>query len=117
MAPRRATYPLPLGEGFSCCHRVVTGTFYDEHRFNTFSQKGDKQLMKHAINWFEIPSNDFERAVTFYGTILDAPLRKEVLGGTPNGVFAYEQNEADEAIVTVFAACSVSSVHWLGFDE
>ena len=27
--------------------------------------------MKNAINWFEIPVNDYERAKKFYGTILD----------------------------------------------
>ena len=54
--------------------------------------------MKHAINWFEIPSNDFERAVTFYGAILDTPLHKEEIAGTSSAIFAYEQNEADEAI-------------------
>ena len=54
--------------------------------------------MKHSINWFEIPSTDFDRAVTFYGTILDAPLHREVIAGAPNGIFAYEQNAAHEAI-------------------
>ncbi len=54
--------------------------------------------MKHAINWFEIPSNDFERAVAFYGTILDAPLRREVIAGTPNGVFSYEQDDGRTAV-------------------
>ena len=54
--------------------------------------------MKHAINWFEIPSNDFDRAVKFYGDILGVPLHIEVLGGIPNGRFSYVNNEAHEAI-------------------
>ncbi len=54
--------------------------------------------MKHAINWFEIPSSDFDRAVTFYGMILDAPLRKEVFGGIPNGIFTYDQDDSGQAI-------------------
>lgn len=54
--------------------------------------------MKHAINWFEIPSSDFERAVRFYDTILDAPLRKEVIAGTPNGIFSYEQDKAGQTV-------------------
>jgi hypothetical protein len=29
---------------------------------------------RNAINWFEIPSVDFDRAVKFYSTILGAPL-------------------------------------------
>ena len=28
--------------------------------------------MKNAINWFEIPAKDFERAKTFYENVLDA---------------------------------------------
>ena len=31
---------------------------------------------QHAINWFEIPTANFERAVTFYETLLD---RKSVV--------------------------------------
>lgn len=30
--------------------------------------------MKHAINWFEIPAVDFERAKKFYETLLNAEL-------------------------------------------
>lgn len=31
--------------------------------------------MKNAINWFEIPSKDFSRAVQFYSQILGEPLQ------------------------------------------
>jgi predicted enzyme related to lactoylglutathione lyase len=31
--------------------------------------------MKSAIDWFEIPSKDFSRAVRFYSTILGEPLK------------------------------------------
>lgn len=30
--------------------------------------------MKTIINWFEIPSSDFDRAVSFYNTIMDTKL-------------------------------------------
>lgn len=30
--------------------------------------------MKNAINWFEIPVKDFDRAKTFYEAVLDAPM-------------------------------------------
>lgn len=30
--------------------------------------------MKNALNWFEIPATDIERAAKFYGTIFDAQL-------------------------------------------
>ena len=54
--------------------------------------------MKSAINWFEIPSTDFDRAVKFYSDILGEPLRKVDSGGTPNGVFPYESNDQDRAV-------------------
>jgi len=31
-------------------------------------------MMNHAINWFEIPVADFDRANTFYSTIMGTPL-------------------------------------------
>ena len=49
--------------------------------------------MKSALNWFEIPTTDFDRAVTFYNTILAVELRREVSGGVPNGVFPYERRD------------------------
>lgn len=54
--------------------------------------------MKHALNWFEIPSSDFDRAVAFYSTILATPLRREVIAGMPNGIFPYEEDEAGRAV-------------------
>lgn len=45
-----------------------------------------------AINWFEIPAADFDRAVTFYETILGKPIRREVFAGLPNGILPYEQD-------------------------
>jgi hypothetical protein len=47
--------------------------------------------VKNAINWFEIPSSDFDRAVTFYETIFGQELRKGDFMGTPTAVFAYEK--------------------------
>jgi uncharacterized protein len=51
--------------------------------------------MQNAINWFDIPALDFERAVKFYETILEVTLHQEGLGGTMNGIFP-----ADRAGVT-----------------
>ena len=53
--------------------------------------------MKNAINWFEIPSADFERATAFYNTILDAELRVQVVDGISNAIFPYS-GHADNAI-------------------
>lgn len=43
--------------------------------------------MQTKINWFEIPSSDFARAVKFYETIFDSNLKIEQFGGAPMGVF------------------------------
>lgn len=46
-----------------------------------------------AVNWFEIPSVDFDRAVDFYSTVLGQPLQKMDFNGTPNGLFPYDQGQ------------------------
>lgn len=43
--------------------------------------------MQTKINWFEIPSTDFSRAVKFYETIFDSELKVEDFGGNPMGIF------------------------------
>jgi predicted enzyme related to lactoylglutathione lyase len=47
----------------------------------------------HALNWFEIPSTDFDRAVNFYSTVLGRPLQTMDFNGTPNGIFPYESGK------------------------
>lgn len=44
--------------------------------------------MQTKINWFEIPSTDFTRAVKFYEAIFDTKLKVEQFGGDPMAVFA-----------------------------
>lgn len=43
--------------------------------------------MQNAINWFDIPAVDFERAVTFYEAIFGLTLRRAASGDTMNGIF------------------------------
>lgn len=40
--------------------------------------------------WFEIPAGDFERAVTFYETVLGVTLRREAIAGERLAVFPYQ---------------------------
>ncbi|HVZ16944.1 MAG TPA: VOC family protein [Terriglobales bacterium] len=47
--------------------------------------------VKNNIRWFEIPSADFDRAVSFYETIFGLKLDKMEFMGTPTAVFAYEK--------------------------
>ncbi len=42
-----------------------------------------------AINWFEIPVRDLDRAQAFYAALLGAPLRRETIGGHDLAVFSY----------------------------
>jgi hypothetical protein len=55
--------------------------------------------MKNALNWFEIPVRDLDRAVACYETLLDAKLRRELFGGLPYGVFPYESPGISGALV------------------
>ncbi len=47
--------------------------------------------VKNNVVWFEIPSTDFNRAVTFYETIFGMELQKMDFMGTPTAVFNYER--------------------------
>lgn len=40
-----------------------------------------------ALNWFEIPTRDLDRAVRFYEQTLGRTLKREVFGGMPHAVF------------------------------
>jgi predicted enzyme related to lactoylglutathione lyase len=48
--------------------------------------------MSNALNWFEIPATDIERAVTFYGKILDTELVvQESMPGFSMAMFPSEE--------------------------
>ncbi len=47
--------------------------------------------VKNNVVWFEIPSSNFERAVTFYETIFGQELKKMDFMGTPTAVFNYKK--------------------------
>jgi predicted enzyme related to lactoylglutathione lyase len=44
-----------------------------------------------ALNWFEIPAQDFEATVNFYEKLLQIKLHREDFGGMPHGVFPYKE--------------------------
>ena len=43
--------------------------------------------MANALTWFEIPTQDLDRAVRFYETVLGVHLKREVFGGVPHAIF------------------------------
>jgi predicted enzyme related to lactoylglutathione lyase len=55
--------------------------------------------MCNVIDWFEIPTVDFERAVRFYEVLLGKSLRREAGDGPPQALFVNERGGADGAVI------------------
>ena len=55
--------------------------------------------MSNALNWFEIPVVDFDRAVKFYSTIFDQPLHTELFFGIFNAFLPFTPGNAGGALV------------------
>ena len=51
------------------------------------------EMLHHAINWFEIPVNDFNRAKKFYSRIYDFEMPEMVMGNTRMGFLLCEQEK------------------------
>lgn len=49
------------------------------------------EAVRNAINWFEIPVRDLERAQAFYEKVLTKPLRREQMGPQTLAVLPYDQ--------------------------
>jgi uncharacterized protein len=47
--------------------------------------------MDNAINWFEIPANDFDRAVKFYSNIMDVEMQVSDANGMPYAMFPVQE--------------------------
>jgi len=52
------------------------------------------EMALHAINWFEIPVSDFDRAKTFYSNIFDFTMPDSMVGDKRMGFFLYEFQKA-----------------------
>lgn len=51
-----------------------------------------RHTQHHAVNWFEIPVSNIDRAQAFYEKLLAAPLRREHMGAHTLAVFPYDDN-------------------------
>lgn len=51
------------------------------------------EMVTNAINWFEIPVSDFERAQKFYSTILDYEMPAQEMGPVRMGFLPSEQGK------------------------
>ncbi len=48
------------------------------------------QLPLHALNWFEIPVSNFDRAKKFYETLFDYQMPESMMGPNRMGFFLYD---------------------------
>jgi predicted enzyme related to lactoylglutathione lyase len=46
---------------------------------------------RNALNWFEIPVRDMDRAQAFYETVLGTTIRRETIASSQLGVFIYDE--------------------------
>ncbi|MDD0813841.1 VOC family protein [Curvibacter sp. HBC28] len=52
-----------------------------------------------ALNWFEIPCADLDRAQAFYEAVLARPLHREDFGGGPMAVFPHDKPQPGGCLV------------------
>lgn len=54
--------------------------------------------MSHAINWFELPSNDFDRATKFYSEVLEEELQPMEMEGVKMAFFPTKEKGVGGAV-------------------
>lgn len=55
--------------------------------------------MANAINWFEIPAKDLDRACSFYSSVLNGDIHREEIMGQKMGFLPHGQQEVGGALV------------------
>lgn len=75
--------------------------------------------MENVINWFEIPANDFGKAVKFYKGILGVEIQETEMFGTKMGFFPSDGKNVSGAIVQGedYAPSSTGSTLYLNGGE
>jgi predicted enzyme related to lactoylglutathione lyase len=73
--------------------QVFTHPPCQDHRMTT------THTLQHAINWFEIPVRDMDRAQAFYEALLQAPLRREAMGPQTLAVLPYTEPGTGGALI------------------
>lgn len=56
-------------------------------------------MMKNAINWFEIPVLDLERAIGFYQQMLNTTLQRETMDGIEMATFPSDEKAVAGSLV------------------
>lgn len=54
--------------------------------------------MSNAINWFELPANNFDRAVSFYSQVLNAEMQHMDMEGIKMAFFPSDENGVGGAV-------------------
>ena len=75
--------------------RQLAGYFFSRALSRTcyFQTTSAMEMLDNAINWFEIPVSDFDRAKKFYSAIYDYTMPEAMVGKTRMGFLLYEQKE------------------------
>jgi uncharacterized protein len=55
--------------------------------------------IKNAVSWFEIPVNDYERAINFYEIMLDTKLQREVMNDIDFAIFPADEKAVAGALI------------------
>jgi uncharacterized protein len=55
--------------------------------------------MKNAVNWFEIPVDNVERAIKFYENMLDTKLQRETMNDIEFAIFPTDDTAVSGALV------------------
>lgn len=56
-------------------------------------------MLKNALNWFEIPVNDLERAIGFYENMLQSTLNRQSMDGIDMAIFPYDEGAVSGSLV------------------
>jgi predicted enzyme related to lactoylglutathione lyase len=61
------------------------------HHHRIFNEQ--EYAMTSAISWFEIPTQQLDKAQAFYEAVLQRPMRREAMGSSLGAVFAYSKEQ------------------------
>ncbi|MFN7351823.1 MAG: VOC family protein [Burkholderiales bacterium] len=56
-------------------------------------------MPQHMIHWFEIPTSNYQRAISFYEQLLSVALKPETMQGVEMAVFPYAEQGVSGALV------------------
>jgi uncharacterized protein len=73
------------------------------------TQEHTMQTIRHAIDWFEIPVRDLDRAATFYESLLATTIRRETIANNALGLFGRDDTGVGGCLIAGDGAPAPSS--------